>query len=191
MSLLQHCFTADAKFLTSFRTVSILALWHGADGTFSFFLILAQHCAFVSSFNRELKQRHSTHVNRKWDFYIFWYVLKPKFLLLRVPLVLIERFARKFGHHNARQNTAQGCKKRTLGWRASGSKRLLSSLIKCWIISTCRTLYLHFSFSLNNLPNLLQGQSAWICGIPFTRVFIPPRFSSPLSTNIYCFYCAF
>ena len=33
-------------------------------------LILAQHCAFVSSLNRELKQRHSTHVNRKRDLFL-------------------------------------------------------------------------------------------------------------------------
>ena len=32
--------------------------------------------------------------------------MKPKFLVL---IVLIERFGRKFGHHIARQNTAQGC----------------------------------------------------------------------------------
>ena len=32
--------------------------------------------------------------------------MKPKFLLL---IVLIERFAREFGHHTTRQNTAQGC----------------------------------------------------------------------------------
>ena len=38
--------------------------------------------------------------------------MKPKFLLL---IVLRERFARKFGHHTARQNTAQGGKKRTFG----------------------------------------------------------------------------
>ena len=62
-------------------------------------------------------------------------------------MVLIELFARRFGHHTARQNTAQGGKKRTFGWRASGSKRLLSSLLKWWKISTWRTLYLHFSFS--------------------------------------------
>ena len=80
MSLLQHCFTANAKFLTSFLTIP-LVLWPGADRPFSFFLILVQHCLFVSSFNRELKQRRSTHV---------------KFLLL---IVLIERLSRKFGHH--------------------------------------------------------------------------------------------
>ena len=33
--------------------------------------------------------------------------MKPTFLSL---IVLIERFARKFGHHTARQNTAQGAK---------------------------------------------------------------------------------
>ena len=101
--------------------------------------------------------------------------MKPKFLSL---IVLIERFARKFGHHTARQNTAQGCKKSTFAWLASGAKRFCSSsLLKCWIIS-CRTLYLYFSFSLD-LQNLRQAQGTWICGIPFTRVFIPPSFSWP------------
>ena len=81
---------------------------------------------------------------------------EPKFLSL---VVSIERFARKFGHHTARQNTAQGCKKRTFGWRASGSKRLLSSLLKCRIISTCRTLYLHFSFSYLISQTCVKGKA--------------------------------
>ena len=81
---------------------------------------------------------------------------EPKCLSL---VVLIERFARKFGHHTARKNTAQGCKKRTFGWRASGSKRLLSSLLKCWIISTCRTLYLHSSFSYLISQTCVKGKA--------------------------------
>ena len=43
MSMLQHCFTADAKFLTYPFEPLPLALGHGADHTFSFLLILAQH----------------------------------------------------------------------------------------------------------------------------------------------------
>ena len=81
MSLLQHFFTANAKFLTSFLTIPISIVTWCRPSIFLFFLILAQHCLFVSSFNRELKQRRSTHV---------------KFLLL---IVLIERLSRKFGHH--------------------------------------------------------------------------------------------
>ena len=113
MFLIQLCFTADAKFLTSFLTITISIVTWCRRYIFFFRLILAQHCLFVSSSKRELKQRRSTF----------------KFLLL---IVLIERFARKFGHHTARQNTAQagGCKTRTFRWRKSGSKRLLSSLIK-------------------------------------------------------------
>ena len=38
---------------------------------FFFLLILAQHCLFFPLFNRELKQGHSTHVNRKRDLYLF------------------------------------------------------------------------------------------------------------------------
>ena len=124
----------------------LLALWHGANCTFSFFLILAQHCLFflflIGSSSKGV--RCTSIGSETFIFLSLNYVMKPTFLSL---IVLIERFARKFGHHNARQNTAQGCKRRTFGWRAFGSKRLLSSLLNCWIISTCRTLYLRFSFS--------------------------------------------
>ena len=116
---------------------------------------------FTEMRERSIEKETFFFLNISWD---------PKFPLL---IVLIERFARKFGHQTARQNTGQGCKKRTFGCRASGSKRLLSSLLKCWIISTCRTLYLHYSFSLD-LPNLRQGQGSWICNIPSTSVFIHP-----------------
>ena len=123
-----------------------LALWHGADCTFSFFLILAQHCLFflflIGSSSKGV--RCTSIESETFIFLLLNYVMKPTFLSL---IVLIERFARKFGHHNARQNTAQRCKRRTFGWRAFGSKRLLSSLLNCWIISTYRTLYLCFSFS--------------------------------------------
>ena len=123
-----------------------LALWHGADFTFSFFLILAQHCLFflflIGSSSKGV--RCTSIGSETFIFLSLNYVMKPTFLSL---IVLIERFARKFGHHKARQNTAQGCKRRTFGWRASGSKRLLSSLLNCWIISTSTTLYLRFSFS--------------------------------------------
>ena len=123
-----------------------LALWHGANCTFSFFLILAQHCLFflflIGSSSKGV--RCTSIGSETFIFLSLNYVMKPTFLSL---IVLIERFARKFGHHTARQNTAQGCKRRTFGWRAFGSKRLLSSLLNCWIISTCRTLYLRFSFS--------------------------------------------
>ena len=123
-----------------------LALWHGADCTFSFFLILAQHCLlFLFLIGSSGKGVRCTSIGSKtFIFLSLNYVMKPTFLSL---IVSIERFARKFGHHTARQNTARGCKRRTFGWRAFGSKRLLSSLLNCWIISTCRTLYLRFSFS--------------------------------------------
>ena len=123
-----------------------LALWHGADCRFSFFLILAQHCLFflflIGSSSKGV--RRTSIGSETFIFLSLNYVMKPTFLSL---IVLIERSARKFGHHTARQNTAQGCKRRSFGWRGFGSKRLLSSLLKCWIISTCRTLYLRFSFS--------------------------------------------
>ena len=74
LSLLYHSFTAEAKFLTSFPTTGISIVTCDMVLTVHFFscarLILAQHCAFVSSFNREFKQRHSTHVNRKRDLFL-------------------------------------------------------------------------------------------------------------------------
>ena len=87
--------------------------------------------------------------------------MKPKFLLEQLSsykTLVLRIWA--WCHHNARQNTAHGCKKRTFGWRASGSKRLYSSsLLKCWSlfarltqlcwIISCRQWYLHFSFSLD------------------------------------------
>ena len=135
-----------------------LALWHGANCTFSFFLILAQHCLFfLFLIGTSSKGVRCTSIGSEtFIFLSLNYVMKPTFLSL---IVLIERFARKFGHHTARQNTAQGCKRRTFGWRASGSKRLLSSLLKCWIISTCRTLYLHFSFSYLISQTCVKGKA--------------------------------
>ena len=103
--------------------------------------------SLLSSFNRELisKGIRRTSIGRE-SFILFNMSWDPNFYYW-VPLVLTGRFARKFGHHTARQNTAQRGKKSTFGWRVSVTKRLLSSLLKCWIISTCRTLYLLFFFS--------------------------------------------
>ena len=178
MSLLQHCFTADAKFLTSFRIIVITIMtW---CGLYIFFLFnFGTTLSLLSSFNRELRQRCSMHVNRKWDLYLsFIKLCHETHMSISNSLNRTLCPKLKFGHHTARQNNAQGCKRRTFGWRASGSKRLLSSLLKCWIISTCRTLCLYFSFSHLICQTCVKG-GAWICGFPFTRVFIPPRFSSP------------
>ena len=90
-------FTADSKFLTSFLTITFsIVTW--CRPYISFLFNFGTTSSVLSSFNRELKQRRSTHVT---------------FLLL---IVLIERFARKFSHHQhtARQNTAEGCKKNAL-----------------------------------------------------------------------------
>ena len=146
MSLLQRCFTADTKFLTSFLTIAISIVTYGADRTFFFLFNFGSTLSLLSSFNRELISKGIRRTSIGRETFIFLNIMKPKFLFL---IVLIEPFARKFGHHTARQNTAQRCKKRTFGWRTSDSKRLCSSsLLKCWIISTCKTFYLHFSFSL-------------------------------------------
>ena len=65
------CFTADAKFLTSFRTITIsIVTWYRL---YIFFLFnFGTTLSLLSSFNRELKQRRSTHVNRKKDLYLFF-----------------------------------------------------------------------------------------------------------------------
>ena len=66
MSLLQHCFTADAKFLTSFLTIAVHCEMVPTLHFYIFFLLnFGTTLSPLSSFNRELKQRHSTHVNRK------------------------------------------------------------------------------------------------------------------------------
>ena len=92
--------------------------------------------SLLSFFNRELRQRCSMHVNRKWDLYLSFIKLCHETdisISNSLNRTLCPKL--KFGHHTVRQNTAQECKRRTFGWRASGSKRLLSSLLKCWIIS--------------------------------------------------------
>ena len=54
---------------------------------------------FTEMRERSIEKETFFFLNISWD---------PKFPLL---IVLIERFARKFGHQTARQNTGQGCKK--------------------------------------------------------------------------------
>ena len=187
MSLLQLYFKADAKFLTSFRTIAIsIGIW---CCPYIFFLFnFGTTSSLFSSFNRELKQRHSTHVSRRRDLYLFLICHETQ---ISSTNSLNRTLWPKIWASYCSVEYRPRMRKRTFGWGESGLKRLCSSsLLKCWIISSCRMSFLHLSFSLD-LPNLRQGQGAWICGMPFTRVFIPPRFSSPLSTNIYCFYFAF
>ena len=112
MSLLQHYFTADTKFLTSFLTIAISIVTWCLPYIFFFLFNFGSTLSLLSSFNRELisKGIRCTSIGSKT--FIFLNVVKPKFLFL---IVLIEPFVRKFGHHTARQNTAQRCKKRTFG----------------------------------------------------------------------------
>ena len=189
MSLLQHCFTADAKFLTSFRTIAIsIMTW---CGLYIFFLYnFGTTLSLLSSFNRELKQRCSMHVNRKWDLYLSLIKLCHE---------------THFSIFNSLNRTlcpkiwASYCSAEYCPRMQKTHFRLTSVRLKTSFKLTIKLLnYINmqnvvspvFLFSLD-LPNLRQGKGAWICGFPFTRVFIPPRFGSPLSTNIYCFYCAF
>ena len=186
--MLQLYFTADANFLTSFQNIAITALGHGADRTFSFLLILAQHrLLFLLLRGSSSKDIRRTSVGG--ETFIFFLICRETQIC--VTNSLNRPLCPKIWALNYSAEYCPRMWKRTFGWRESGLKRLCSSsLLKCWIMSSSRTLCLHLSFSLD-LPNLRQGQGAWICGMPFTRVFIPPRFSSPLSTNIYCFYFAF
>ena len=166
----------------------LLALGHGAARTYSFFLILAQHRLFflllIGSSSKDIRR---TSVGG--ETFIFFLICHETQIC--VTNSLNRALCPKIW---ALYYSAEYCsrmRKRTFRWRESGLKRLYSSsLLKCWIMSSSRTLCLHLSFSLD-LPNLRQGQGAWICGMPFTRVFIPPRFSSPSSSNIYCFFSHF
>ena len=68
MPLLQHCFTADTKFRTSFRTIAISIVT--CRRPYIFFLFdFSSTLSRLSSFNRQLEQRHSTHVNRPFRHY--------------------------------------------------------------------------------------------------------------------------
>ena len=155
-----------------------LALWHGANCTFFSFLILAQHCAFVSSFNRELKQRRSTHVNRKWDLYLSFIKLCHE-THISISNSLNRTLCPKIW---ASYCSAEYCPRmqkthfRLTCVRLKTSFKLTIKLLN--YINTPNVVSPLFLFSLV-LPNLHQGQGAWICGIPFMRAFIPPRFSSP------------
>ena len=157
-----------------------------------FLLNFGTTLSLLSFFNRELRQRCSMHVNRKWDLYLsFIKLCHETHISISNSLNRTLCPKLKFWHHTARQNTAQGCKKthfRLTSVRLKTSFKLTIKLLN--YINMQNVVSPLFLFSLD-LPNLRQGQGAWICGFPFTRVFIPPRFSSPLSTNIYCFYFAF
>ena len=95
MSLLQHCFTVDTKFLTSFLTIAISIVTWCPPYIFFSFLILAPHCLFflllIGSSSKGIRR-----TSIESETFIFLNVMKPKFLFL---IVLIEPFARKFGHH--------------------------------------------------------------------------------------------
>ena len=83
--------------------------------------------------------------------------MKPTFLSL---IVLIERFARKFGHHTARQNTAQGCKRRNFRLTCVRLKTYFKLTIKLLnYINMQNVVSLLFLFSLD-LPDLRQGLGA-------------------------------
>ena len=113
-------FTADAKFLTSFLTISIIALWHDADRTFFVLFNIPSFLLLIGSSSKGV--RHTS-------------IGSETFFVLNMPWSSEKKtlFPKIWAwcHHTARQNTAQGCKKCTFGRRASGSKRLLSSLLKC------------------------------------------------------------
>ena len=142
MSLLQLYFTADAKFLTSFQNIAIAALGHGADRTFSFLLILAQHrLLFLLLRGSSSKDIRRTSVGR--ETFIFFLICHETQIYMTNSLnrTLWPKIWASY-------YSAEYCprmRKRTFGWRESGLKRLCSSsLLKCWIISSCRMLCLHF-----------------------------------------------
>ena len=177
MSLLQHCFTADAKFLTSFRTIAIsIVTW---CGLYIFFLFnFGTTLSLLSSFNRELKQRRSTHVNRKWDLYLSFIKLCHE-THISISNSLNRTLCPKIW---ASYCSAEYCPRmqkthfRLTCVRLKPSFKLTIKMLNN--ITYAERFISTFPFS-PDLPNQRQGQGAWICGFPFTRVFIPPRFSSP------------
>ena len=188
MSLLQHCFTADAKFLTSFRIIVITIMtW---CGLYIFFLFnFGTTLSLLSSFNRELRQRCSMHVNRKWDLYLSFIKLCHE-THMSISNSLNRTLCPKIWASYCSAEYCPRMQKTHFRLTCIGLKTSFKLTIKLLNIINMQNVAPLFLFSLD-LPNLCQGQGAWICGFPFTRVFIPPRFSSPLSTNIYCFYYAF
>ena len=184
MSLLQHCFTADAKFLTSFRTIAIsIMTW---CELYIFFLFnFGATLSLLSSLNRR-----SMHVNRKWDLYLSFIKLCHE-THISISNSLNRTLCPKIW---ASYCAAEYCPRMQkthfrLTWvRLKTSFKLTIKLLN--YINMQNVVSPLFLSSLD-LPDLRQGLGAWICGFPFTRVFIPPRFSSPWSTNIYCFYCVF
>ena len=72
--MLQPFFKADAKFLTSFGTIAIsIVRW--CRPYILFLFNFGATLSLLFSFNRELKHGHSTHVNRKWDLYVFFFLI--------------------------------------------------------------------------------------------------------------------
>ena len=118
----------------------LLALGHGAARTYSFFLILAQHRLFflllIGSSSKDIRR---TSVGG--ETFIFFLICHETQIC--VTNSLNRPLCPKIW---ALYYSAEYCprmRKRTFGWRESGLKRLCSSsLLKCWIMSSSRTLCL-------------------------------------------------
>ena len=105
--------------------------------------------SLLSSFNRELKQRCSMHVNRKWDLYLSFIKLCHE-THISISNSLNRTLCPKIW---ASYCSAEYCprmqKKNALSVDVRPAQNVFAQphWLKCWIISTCRTLCLHFSFS--------------------------------------------
>ena len=166
----------------------LLALGHGADHTFSFLLILAQHrLLFLLLIGSSSKDIRRTSVGRE----TFIYFLMCHETQISITNSLNRTLWPKIwaSYYSAEYRSRMW--KRTFGWRESGSKRLCSSsLLKCWIISSCRMLCLHFVLLTWSPKPASRARrlNLWYAVHPRLH---SPRFSSPSSANIYCFYFAF
>ena len=123
-------------------------------GLYIFFLFnFGTTLSLLSSFNKELKQRRSMHVNRKWDLYLSFIKLCHE-THISIPNSLNRTLCPKIWASYCSAEYCPRCKRRTFGWRASGSKRLLSSLLKCWI-------YQHAERCISTSPSQLISQTCF------------------------------
>ena len=71
MSLLQHCFTADTKFLTSFLTIAISIVTWCPPYIFFFLFNFGSTLSLLSSFNRELISKGIRRTSIESETFIF------------------------------------------------------------------------------------------------------------------------
>ena len=147
----------------------LLALGHGAARTYSFFLILAQHrLFFLLLIGTSSKDIRRTSVGRE----TFIYFLTQISITNSLNRTLCPKIWASYYSAEYRPRM----RKRTFGWRESGSKRLCSSsLLKCWIISSCRMLCLHFVLLTRSPKPASRARrlNLWYAAVSYTHLTLP------------------